>query len=467
MQSRRTFFSSLAGARLLGQPAPARPNVLFISVDDLNDWIGCLGGHPDAKTPNFDRLAARGVLFTNSHCNAPLCNPSRASLMMGIRPSTSGIYDNNQPMRKSPALANAVSLGQHFIANGYRVMGAGKIYHTAYPDAATWQEYFPSQRKNKPDDARPAKLPANGIPNTGNFDWGEVHAPFEQMGDAQVVDWCAAKLKQTYRNPFFLACGIYRPHLPWYVPAKYYDQFPLDRIKLPRVKEDDLKDIPPAGVKMAKPHGDHATVLRHGKYRQAVQGYLASIAFADDCLGRLLDALDSSPYARNTITMLWSDHGWHLGEKLHWRKFSLWEESTHNVFMVTAPGVTRPGGRCERPVSMIDVYPTLIDLCKLRPRPGLEGTSITPLLRNPRAEWNRPVLTTYGKDNHAIRSHRWRYIRYSDGAEELYDRLADEMEWENLAQRPEYAMVKSELARWLPAVNAPESVRERGLNLEN
>jgi arylsulfatase A-like enzyme len=456
LMNRRSFLASI-GAAGAASGAASRQNVLFIPVDDLNDWIGCLGGHPDTRTPNFDRLARRGTLFTNAHCAAPLCNPSRAALMTGIRPSTSGVYQNPQPWRQAAALQNAVTLPQHFMANGYFVAGGGKTYHDSYPDPASWQEYFPSKTQQKPEDPMPPGRPLNGIPNTAHFDWGPVDVPDSKMGDSQVVDWAIGQLRKPHRQPFFLACGLFRPHLPWYVPPKYFDLFPLNSITLPNVKPDDLDDIPPLGRKMARPEGDHKKVIDHGQWRKAVQGYLASIAFTDAMLGRLLDAFEDSPHARNTTVVLWSDHGWHLGEKLHWRKFALWEEATHNVLMISSPGLTRPGTRCRRTVSLMDVYPTLIDICGLPARAGLEGVSLAPLLKDPGAKWDRPAVTTYGRNNHSVRSEKWRYIRYSDGTEELYDRENDEMEWTNLASKPELAPVKKDLTRWLPAVNAPDA----------
>ncbi|MFH1719377.1 MAG: sulfatase [Planctomycetota bacterium] len=432
------------------------PNVLFVAIDDLNDWIGCLGGHPDVKTPNLDRLAERGVLFTNAHCSAPACNPSRASLMTGILPSTSGVYHNPNPWRESPVLKGAVTIPQHFMANGYSAVGGGKIYHGGFPDPPSWQDYFPSQQKNKPDDPMPANPPLNGIPNTSHFDWGPVDVPDEEMGDRQVAAWAAEQLGQQHDKPFFIACGFFRPHLPWYVPTKYFDMYPKDRVTLPNVNDNDLDDVPPIGRKMAKPEGDHKKVIEHNQWRKAVQGYLASISFTDTCVGRVIDALDNSNYADNTVVILWSDHGWHLGEKLHWRKFSLWEEATHNVLMVVAPGVTEPGQHCSRPVSMLDIYPTLIDLCGLSDKSGLEGRSLLPLLKDPEAKWDRPALTTHGRTNHSLRSERFRYIRYSDGTEELYDHRNDVMEWNNLATDPEYDEVKNQFAKWLPKTNAPE-----------
>ena len=467
---RRQFLTTL-GAGLAAQSldAASRPNVLFIAIDDLNDWIGCLGGHPQSKTPNFDRLAARGVLFTNAHCAAPLCNPSRAALMTGITPATSGVYENNQPWRKAPALAKAVTIPQYFRANGYKAIGSGKTYHDAFPDPQSWDEYFPSLDRQKPPDPKPAKTPVNGIPNTAHFDWGPLDpdAKDGDMGDSKVADWVIGQMSKQHGKPLFLACGLFRPHLPWYVPRKYFDMHPVEKIELPSVRADDLDDVPPIGVAMAKPNGDHKKVIEHNQWKQAVQGYLASISFCDAMLGRVLDAFDKSPLAKDTIVMLWSDHGWHLGEKLHWRKFSLWEEATHNVFMVVAPGVTKPAGRCDRTVSLMDVYPTLIDLCGLSQKSGLEGKSLLPLLKDPKAKWDRPAVTTFRKGNHGVRSERWRYIRYHDGTEELYDHNVDPMEWTNLASKPESAAVKKELAKWLPKVNAEPSLVVKGAGEEN
>jgi choline-sulfatase len=477
--NRRDFLKlTAAGATTLALPGcgsafqqsasklPRHPNVLFIAIDDLNDWIGCLGGHPDVKTPNLDRLAQRGVLFTNAHCSAPACNPSRASLMTGILPSTSGVYHNPQPWRKSPALANAVTIPQHFMAHGYRAVGGGKIYHGGFPDPPSWQEYFPSQQKNKPDDPMPPNRPLNGIPNTAHFDWGPVDVPDDEMGDRKVAAWAISELRKEHDRPFFLGCGFFRPHLPWYVPPRYFDMYPADKVTLPNVNENDLDDVPPIGRKMANPGKDHKKVIEYKQWRKAVQGYLASITFVDTCVGRVIDAFDKSPYTDNTIIILWSDHGWHLGEKLHWRKFALWEEATHNVFMVVAPGVTRPGRRCSLPVSMVDIYPTLIDLCNLTPKEELEGRSLLPLLRNPRASWGRPALTTHGRNNHSLRTEGWRYIRYSDGTEELYDRDNDDLEWKNLLwpkrPDPEHRRVADELAKWLPETNVPDVPRAKG-----
>ncbi len=462
--TRRAFLSSAAGGALAlgiggacGGKPPKQPNVLFICIDDLNDWVGCLGGHPDVKTPNLDRLAARGVLFSRAYCAAPACGPSRTAVMTGIRPATSGVYNNAQPFRESGVLRDAVTLPQHFMGHGYAAMGSGKIYHGIFPDPPSWDDYWPSKMTTRPPDPMPDGRPLNGIPETRHFDWGPVNVDNAEMGDVQVAEWVSGQLSKQHDTPFFLGCGFYKPHLPWYVPGKYFDMYPVDTITLPNVKEDDLDDIPEQGRRIARPGGDHATVLEHGQWRKAVQGYLASITFADDCLGTVIDALDAGPNSDDTIVILWSDHGWHLGEKLHWRKFALWEEATRNVLMVAAPGVTKPGGVCDATVNLLDVYPTLVDLCGLSPKPELEGESLVPFLRDPARPSNRPSLTTRSRNSHSLRSDRWRYIRYSDGTEELYDHDADEMEWDNLAGDPALGDVKRELAVWLPVVNAENS----------
>lgn len=436
------------------------PNVLFIAVDDLNDWIEPMGGHPQANTPNFARLARRSTLFSRAYTAAPACNPSRAALMTGVAPYRSGVYQNDQAWR--PAMPDVETLPQAFMRNGYWAGGSGKIYHGVYPDPASWHEYWPSKSLQREADPLPPKRPANGISGTGNFDWGPLDAATSEMSDAKVAAWVAAKLGETHTKPFFLACGIFRPHLPWYVPGNYFRRFPLERIELPLVFNSDLADVPQAGVRMARPERDHASVVEHGQWKRAVQAYLASMSFADDMLGRVLDALDESGYADNTIIVLWGDHGWHLGEKHHWRKFALWEEATRVPLMISvppgAPGLpegTRDGAISPRPVSLLDLYPTLLELAGLAPAGKLDGRSLVPLLRNPELPW-RPAVMTYGRLNHAVRSEDFRYIRYADGSEELYDHRADPMEWTNLADDELYVGVKREMAAWLPATNAPE-----------
>ncbi len=449
-----------AGSRSTAAAEPKR-NLLFIAVDDLNDWIGCLNGHPGVMTPNMDRLAKRGMLFTSAHCAAPVCNPSRSALMYGKRPSNSGVYTNDQPHRRSPLLADAVTLPMHFRESGYRAVGGGKIYHERYPDPRSWDEYYPSQAKTKPPDPEPENKPLNGMPNTANFDWGGIPNSDNEMGDYKVVDWAKGELSKPQDKPFFLACGIYKPHLPWYIPQKYLDMYPLDKITLPVVKDDDLDDVPPIGKQLAMMNThDHERVKKYNQWHSGVRSYMAAITFADVQVGRVLDALDAGPHANNTNIVLWSDHGWHLGEKLHWRKFTLWERATRNVLMIAAPGVVKPGTTCDRTVSLVDLYPTLTELFGLPQRTGLDGRSLMPLLKNPATAWDYPAITTYPRGNHSVRDAHWRYIRYHDGTEELYDRDKDPNEWTNIANESQAQKAKKRLMAYIPPTDAPDVPRD-------
>ncbi|HEY5315562.1 MAG TPA: sulfatase [Pirellulales bacterium] len=434
---------------LQGSPAAAaeRPNVLFIAADDLNDWVGCLGGHPQAKTPNIDALAARGVNFAHAYCASPVCNPSRSALMSGLRSSTSGVYSNGIDRRNT--IANDVApLNTHFKQHGYHVVGCGKIYHGDGDQFGQWDEYGPKADKDQP----PGKGENEGV---GGIRFAPVDAQDEELGDYQTVSYCIEQLNKRHDKPLFLACGLHKPHMAWNVPRKYYDMFPLESIQLPKVLENDLDDVPPAGVKMAAPEKDHAQMLASGRWKEAVRGYLAAGAFCDAMIGRLMAGFDKSPYKDNTIIVFWGDHGWHLGEKQHWRKFALWEETTRAPLLFTVPGMTKPNSVSPRTVDFMSIYPTLCELCDLDIPSHVEGVSIKPLLIDPQAAWDRPALTTHGYQNHAVRSEKWRYIRYADGGEELYDEVQDPQEWTNLAGKPEYAAVKSELAHWLPSKNVP------------
>ncbi len=439
----------------------AKPNVLFIAMDDLNDWTSLHGGHPQAKTPNMERLAKRGVFFSNAYCAAPACNPSRAALMTGKAPYETGMYANTQVWRE--VLPDAVTIPQYFTANGYYSAGAGKIFHNNQPDPDSWQDYFPSKKNHMPNYRYPEKRP-HTMPYSDDmyveFDWWAHDFKDEETGDYKSVEWVGGQLQKDHDRPFFLACGLYRPHLPWFAPKKYFDMFPLESIQLPKVLENDWDDLPERARKLAgsSKRVYHDRVLEHGQWKQAVQGYLASIAYADAMLGLLLDALDKSPYADNTVIVLWSDHGWQLGEKFHWRKFALWENVAQCNLMFVAPegspGLAegaRAGAQCSRAVSLMDIYPTLLDLCGLPEKPGLAGHSLTPLLRNPQAEWNHPAITSLSEVNeYSVSSERWRYIHYKDGGEELYDLENDPEEWRNLANVPEHAKIKRRLAAQFP-----------------
>jgi arylsulfatase A-like enzyme len=471
MISRRHFTTQLATATaaapaiLRGQAGSNRnrPNVLMIAVDDWNDWIGALGGHPQVKTPNVDRLAARGVLFTDAHTASPLCNPSRAALMTGRRPSTSGVYGNDQRWR--PLMPDVATLPQHFRQNGYIAHGGGKLFHhgKGFNDPASWDDYFfwnPAARANQwhdnysfPPDPEPAR-PVTPMPSVSwrNFDWAPLDVADTEMPDYKVATWASSFLGRRHDKPFFLGAGMFRPHIPWFVPRKYFDMYPLDSIIVPQVKEDDLADLPPIAREIAlNKESSHHLLVSTGNWKKAVQAYLACITFSDVQIGRMLDALDHGPHRENTIVCLWSDHGYHLGEKWHWHKQALWQRATHVPLIFAAPGLTKPETRCDRPVGLIDVYPTLADIAGLPRREGLDGVSLRPLLTDPGARWDRPAISTYLKGNHCLYTERWHYIRYRDGAEELYDRRQDPQEWVNLAGESALGQVKRQLAAQLPS----------------
>lgn len=425
--------------------AADQPNVLFIAIDDLNHWVGHLGRNPQVVTPNIDRLAASGVTFTHAYCTAPACNPSRASLMSGQRPSSTGCYLNNQNWR--PGISEDKLLNTHFARAGYRVYGAGKIYHGPADRGGHWDDYFAGS-------GRAVKHPSAMNDGVGGIKFYPLSNSDEEMSDYSVVSYGLEKLQEKSDKPMFLAVGLVKPHMPFSVPKKWFDMFPLKDIQLPPHRIDDLDDVPPAGVRMAGPDGDHAQIVKSGRWKEAVQAYLATIAFCDAQVGRLLDGLEQSDYRDNTIVVLWSDHGWSLGEKSHWRKFALWEEPTRTVFIWKVPEVTQPGGICNRTVDYSCIYPTLCRLARLDQPAHLDGRDISALLKNPSATWDQPAITTHGFQNHTVRTESWRYIRYANGDEELYDKASDPLEYTNLAAQPELNAQKQLLKSWLPKMDA-------------
>jgi arylsulfatase A-like enzyme len=431
------------------------PNVLFVVFDDLNDWVNCLGGYLGTiHTPNMDALAASGTLFTNAHCAIPLCNASRTSTLTGLSPLQTKVLYNTTKWRDIPAMKNTQTLPQYFQAKGYRTVGAGKIFH--FNEPAAWNDFWPQNEHGfppepiEPDNEHPLKggPPQNRIDTS--FDWGVVDTKVENTPDYQVADHIIRTLQTPQTQPLFLGCGFGKPHLPWYLPKAYFDRYPLDSVQLPAVLQNDLDDVPAAGRALINEY-IHTDVVRLGFWKKAVQAYLASITFADEQLGRVLTALRESSIADNTIVVLWSDHGWHLGEKMQWRKLTLWEEATHIPLIISGPGI-HAGQHCAAPVSLLDIVPTLADLCQLAVPSNLPGHSLKPLLQMPDAEWPHAAITLWQiKDgNHfALRDQRYRYIRYSDGTEELYDHQQDPHEWHNLAKISSMQTVKSTLAAQL------------------
>ncbi len=429
--------------------AAERHSVLLIVVDDLNDWVGCMGGHPQTRTPNIDKLAAGSVLFTNAHCQAPVCTASRASFMTGRLPSTTGIYAlGGFNFRSSPALQYSITLPEAFADAGYDTVGCGKIFDSGEIFATTGRRPglgpMPKKKFHWPAGHRV-------------WDWGPYPQRDDQLPDFQTADFAIKQLGQTRAKPLFLAVGLIRPHVPMCVPQKWFDMLPQESaIKLPPVIAADRDDLPDWGQRLtyAKVGPRHEWMTAQKQQRAAVRSYLACVAFADAQVGRILDALEASGRRDRTIVVLTSDHGFTLGEKERWGKRSLWERSTRVPLIVSVPGGPR-GEICTEPVGLIDLYPTLADLCGIEPDTELEGTTLRAQLTNPKAPRDRPTLTTFWTNNHAVRSRRYRYIRYSDGSQELYDHTTDPNEWKNLAMEQAFAPVIAEHRRWLPKTNAP------------
>ena len=445
------------------QAAQQRPNILFIAIDDLNDWIGCLGGHPQTITPNLDRLAASGVLFSNAHCPGAACNPSRSAIMTGRSPHRSGLYENGQKMRE--VMPDAELLPQHFRSNGYWAAGSGKLLHY-FIDARSWDKYFPAKETEDPfprtlyPEKRPVSLPKGGPWQYVETDWAALDATDEEYGgDWLVSKWIGEQLGREHDKPFFLACGIYRPHEPWFVPKEYFEPFPLESIQLPPgYREDDLDDLPSAGKRMG-PNRYFEHIRQQDQWKQGIQGYLASIHFADAMLGRVLDALESGPHNDNTIVVLWSDHGWHLGEKQHWQKFTAWRAVTRVPLMVrvpqhAAPGLmvgTKAGTVCDRPVNLLSLYPTLTELAGLPAKGGNDASSLVPLLKDADARWDHVSVTHLGTPgSYGLSAEDWRYIHYANDDEELYHIADDPYEWSNLAQVPDHVKKLEDLRAKAP-----------------
>lgn len=464
-----------------------RPNVLFISIDDLNDWEGALQGNQQAITPNLDRLFDQGVLFTNAHCSQAVCTASRNSLLSGIHPSSSGWYGSTVAMRKSydVVMKDHAMLPQYFKENGYKTMAVGKIFHqgvTDYKDKTDlfWDETAPNYKVSKDLKDRgdgyggtkfyPFPKEGSQIVNHYGEEFNSGHSlcygaleredmPGGKMFDELIAEWAVNKLSEDHEKPFFMAVGFVRPHVPFTAPKEYFDLYNLDEIKIPEVPEDEMSDIPIMGKSIAYgtiKTGDHYAVvnLSDTYWKELVYGYLACISFVDDQAGKVIEALEKSKYAENTIVVLWSDHGQHLGEKKHWRKQALWEESTKVPLYFKLPGQKTKGSKSNQAVSLLDIYPTLVDLCGLPEANRLEGKSLVPLIHHPEQVRESYVLSTWYYRNHAVRSNKWRYIHYRDGGEELYNHENDPGEHINLASDPQYAEIIVAHKKWLPKNNA-------------
>ena len=442
------LFILVFALNMQGQKSTEKPNVLFIMVDDLNDWVGTFGGNPQTKTPNIDALAENSTIFKNAYCSAPLCNPSRTSIMTGYRPSTTGVYGNKEHFRDEKGFENTVTIPQYFEKNGYKTAAAGKIFHSPRgngkePKPGSDPGSFQQERRGglggtfpdkKDKQSHGLNLKKYGVKGSflRSFDWFPVDLPFENNNDFKSADYASKFLQEKHDKPFFLACGIFRPHLPWFAPKKYFDMYNLEGVKIPETLKNDLKDVGKMGNNMAKT-GVHKSVIENGKWKEAVRAYMANVSFADACVGHLLNGLKESKYAKNTIIVLMGDHGYHLGEKEHWSKNVLWERSAKTPLLIFDPRDGK-GKVSTSLVSLLDVYPTLVEMANLPQKKDLEGKSIYNLVKNPKLENKEFVLTSKDKGLHSLRNKNYRYTVYKDGFEELYDHRIDPNEWTNIAE---------------------------------
>lgn len=449
----KTLLCTFACALTLGiAPVSAttgeRPNILFISVDDLNDMPTFMGSYPDAITPNMDRLAAKGVLFKRAHAQVPLCGPSRASLMTSTLATTHGFHGHmsDQKVQQRGKEMGTSTLPEFFKDNGYHVMAVGKLFHKHVPNGSVDESGGRGSWNTHPN----GKQNYNG--GRTYTDWARWPGAEDEMSDHQAADWAIERLKKDYDEPFLMMVGFLRPHVPWIVPDRWFDYYPNPKeLQMPPYKANDLDDVPVISkflnISTEMPHTD--ILIKKDQWHEVIQAYLASCTFVDHYVGKVVETVEASPAADNTIIVLWSDHGYHLGEKNTFQKESLWERSSHVPLIFAGPNI-EPQQVCGRVVSLIDILPTLADLCGLPEQPAWEGRSIRPLIEEPSTEWNHPALTTWQGNNVAVQTERYRYIHYVDGTEELYDHEKDLNEWTNLASNPEYASLKTKLQTYLP-----------------
>jgi len=449
--------------------ANEKPNILMIAIDDQNDWIGCLGGHPQVKTPHLDALAARGTVFTNAHCQAPLCNPSRSSILTGLRPSTTGVHGLSPGIRDVAELKRHITLPQALHAAGYFTFTCGKVYHDG--------SFKPKDRAAEFDEwgvasgmPKPATPFVKGLSHPA-MDWGVFPEQDEDQADWKIASAAVSKLQSVEKDkPWFIACGFRLPHVPCYASQKWFDLYPDATLQMPPVKEDDRADLPrfASFLHWKLPEPRLKTLRDLNEWRNLVRAYLACTSFMDSQVGRVLDALSKSGQLENTIVIVWGDHGWHLGEKGMTGKNTLWERSTRVPFIWAGPGITK-NQRCGRPAELLDIFPTLLESLGEPARKDLDGHSLVPQLKDANAAREFPAITTHNQGNHAIRTEKWRYIHYADGSEELYDEQADPNEWTNLAGDSNFTETKQQLAKWLPKVDkhAVPGSKARILTYEN
>lgn len=482
------LFLGPVGRELQAQTSQAAtnktPNVIFFVMDDLNDWVSPLG-YTQAVTPNLDRLARQGTLFRNAHAPGVFCAPSRTAIFTGLQATTTGCYDTEVFFHDQPDL---VSLQMAFQQAGYATYGAGKLYHhrSGYVDLRGWDQYFTRSQEvrdmayemnpyHQSDVPLPDPYPYSPYYRQGgreggsalHLEWGPIdNAQEDKMADALRTNWMCDRIGRTYDKPFFMALGMYSPHFPHYAPQKYFDLYDRDSLEIPPYKEDDLEDLSPELRKrMENRKKQHEELVGYGALKDALHGYLAAISFGDAMLGRVLDALEASPHKDNTIIVFWSDQGYHLGEKGHWGKSTLWQRTSHVPFIWAGPGIARDEN-VDTTVSLIDMYPTLVDLCNLPIKREFDGVSLATALQDPSQAVERDVFIPHSdQKSYAVINSKWRYIYNKDGSEELYNQVTDPNEWTNLAGIPEYAPLIEKMKTSAPAVFAPIATARNTLDL--
>jgi uncharacterized sulfatase len=468
--SRRKFLGTGAAAATasvlpaLAGAVHGRKNVLFISVDDLTTTVlGCYGG--SAKSPNIDALAARGVRFGASYCQYPLCNPSRSSLMTGLSPDTTKIYNNN--IRFDTHLPDAVTIPALFRRNGYYSARVGKIYHTGVPgeigkdgfdEPSSWDYTFnPAGVDHTQEESSILNYTPNR-PLGAGLALYESPAPDNKMTDSLGADEAIRLLRANADKPFFLALGLYRPHVAWVVPTAYYGQYPLEKFHPAAADPEPMKNAPLAAYSTQPPNFG----LTGEEIKSCLRAYYASTTFMDKQVGRVFAALKDLGLENNTVVVFWGDHGWCLGEHGQWQKNMLFEPSAKVPFIMAGPGIYR-GGVCHRTTEHLDIYPTLAEICGLEGAPAnLHGVSVASLLKKPHAAWDKPAVTQFlhpyadkpSVQGYSIRTERYRYTVWSGGetGEELYDYNADPHEWHNLARDPAMQQIKSGLAQKMQTI---------------
>ena len=459
MKNRLSFFSVVALLLILNACSSKnkeeraelspKPNVLVIAVDDLNDWIGVLGGHPQAKTPHMDRLAKRGVLFTNAHCQSPVCNPSRASLMTSLYPSSSGIYFLNPDIKDSPVASKSVVMPKRFEKEGFNVFAAGKLFHNG---KGINEKHIPNYAGQFGGFGPRPEEKISPYPGHPLWDWGAFPERDDQMPDYQIASWAEKQFAEKPKEPFWMGVGFYRPHVPQFAPQKWFDMYPQESLQLPETITGDLQDIPSYGVDITREKHVSPTqewVTANDQWKPMVQSYLACVSFVDAQVGRVLDAFDKGSYGGNTFIVLFSDHGFHIGEKERHAKRSLWQDGARVPMMIIGPGIPK-GQVCNKPVQLLDIYPTILELSGLKADPKHEGNSLVPLLKNPESDWEHYARTSFGPGNYAIVSERYRFIQYNDGSEEFYDHENDPNEWYNVITKEKYVKIIEEHRLQIP-----------------